>query len=193
MDLNTRQLQAKNTKNLILNSLLDLLNSKSFAQITVKEICDKANISVGGFYHHYRNKYEILIDCQKQYERNFVDNLNIDEIKGNYVAKILFIYTKQIEESAENLNLFFNFFKAQLDYGEKYLLNSDRKMPQLITGLIESAKANNEIDLNKDSFESFNEIAIIVRGILFQTCLCNGKGDIKKLINNLLKPYLESL
>ena len=48
------------TKRLIRDALTDLLEEKSFEEITVKDITDTADINRGTFYLHYDSKYALL-------------------------------------------------------------------------------------------------------------------------------------
>lgn len=41
-------------------TLIDLLNTKSLDEISVRELCNKAGIGRASFYRHYQNKEEIL-------------------------------------------------------------------------------------------------------------------------------------
>lgn len=49
-----------NTKNKIKDSFLSLLEEKKIEKITVKEICERADVTRGTFYAHYENEYDLL-------------------------------------------------------------------------------------------------------------------------------------
>ena len=51
---------ALESKRLIQNALMETLRYKGFQDITVSEICDKANVSRRTFYRHYKNTVEVL-------------------------------------------------------------------------------------------------------------------------------------
>lgn len=48
------------TKHIIQEIFLDLLKQKSLSKITVKEICEKAEINRGTFYKHYADVYDLM-------------------------------------------------------------------------------------------------------------------------------------
>jgi AcrR family transcriptional regulator len=48
------------TKMVIRDSLMELMKNKSILNISVKEICDLADISRSTFYDHYRDQYDLL-------------------------------------------------------------------------------------------------------------------------------------
>ena len=56
----------------IKESFLNLLEKKDISQITVKEICEDADINRATFYSHYTDVYDLL----KKIEDEFLDNVN---------------------------------------------------------------------------------------------------------------------
>ena len=48
------------TRKVIRDAFLDILKEKPVSKITVKEICDQAEINRGTFYKHYRDCYDLL-------------------------------------------------------------------------------------------------------------------------------------
>lgn len=55
-----REQQAQQTYKHIMSTAEDLLKSTSFDELSVNEICEKAGISKGGFYHHFSSKDQLL-------------------------------------------------------------------------------------------------------------------------------------
>lgn len=52
--------RVKFTKMFLKESLIDLLEEKSIFKITIKEICEKADINRATFYAHYSDQYNLL-------------------------------------------------------------------------------------------------------------------------------------
>ena len=48
------------TKKVIRDSLVELLQDKDIHQITVTDICKKADINRGTFYTHYKDAFDLL-------------------------------------------------------------------------------------------------------------------------------------
>ena len=55
--------RVKKTYNLLSDALLRLLQQKSFADLSVLEICDEANVHRATFYKHFVDKYVFLDSC----------------------------------------------------------------------------------------------------------------------------------
>ena len=67
------------TKRNLKNTLIELLNEKTFEQVTVKEICERSQTSRITFYTHFADKYELLDSIFQEYlafARNEYADLN---------------------------------------------------------------------------------------------------------------------
>lgn len=54
------------TRKVITDTFLDLLSEKPFEKITVKEICEIADVNRGTFYGHYKDTYDLLEQVQQE-------------------------------------------------------------------------------------------------------------------------------
>ena len=67
-------LRIQKTYAALTRAFIDLLNAKSFEQITVKELCDAAMVRTATFYNHFSDKYEfadyVIRDLLQRYHRN---------------------------------------------------------------------------------------------------------------------------
>lgn len=64
--------RVKYTKMVIKQSFIKLLKQKPISAISIKEICEDADINRATFYAHYKNQYGLL---------NCIENETIDDIK----------------------------------------------------------------------------------------------------------------
>ena len=55
-----RRLQAQQTQQAILEAAMVLSRENSFDKVSVRDICQKAGITTGAFYHHFRSMEELL-------------------------------------------------------------------------------------------------------------------------------------
>ncbi|TFE01546.1 TetR/AcrR family transcriptional regulator [Jeotgalibacillus salarius] len=61
-----QDLRVKKTKKAIRHALLRLVDKKTFARISVSDICDEAEINRGTFYLHYTDKFDLLEKIQQE-------------------------------------------------------------------------------------------------------------------------------
>ena len=55
-----RKEQAQKTETTILNAALELMRTDGFEAVTVRDICTRAGITTGAFYHHFKSKEELF-------------------------------------------------------------------------------------------------------------------------------------
>lgn len=72
--MNKRQIQREGTLGLIYETVNQLVREKGFDEMRIKDICQRAGISTGAFYHHFASKQDIL------YERYRASNLLVEDL-----------------------------------------------------------------------------------------------------------------
>ena len=80
------------TKMLLRESLIDLMHKKSVNKITIKEICEQAQLNRSTFYLHYADQFALLDDIKQEMiekTKEFLDNIDskIDSI--SYIITLL--------------------------------------------------------------------------------------------------------
>lgn len=92
--------RVKYTKMVIKESFIKLLERKDISKITIKEICEDADINRATFYAHYSDQYDLL----RKIEKELLDNINthiaeLDKKNSNVdtvlVAEKIFEYIKE--------------------------------------------------------------------------------------------------
>ena len=58
--MTNREQQAQQTYEHILHIAEELLATSSYEELSISEICEKAGVSKGGFYHHFPSKDQII-------------------------------------------------------------------------------------------------------------------------------------
>ncbi|KAF0196192.1 MAG: TetR family transcriptional regulator [Bacillota bacterium] len=92
--------RVKYTKMVLKESFIKLLEKKDISQISIKEICEDADINRTTFYAHYSDQYDLL----RKIENELLDNIgaHLDQIDGNInavaLAEKIFDYLKENAE-----------------------------------------------------------------------------------------------
>ena len=92
------------TKNLIYNTLIELMKDKTFEEIKVSDICNKALINRSTFYSHYEDKYDLLVDFINSLKNEFISEINKNNNNLNvkeYYIELIKIFLNHIEERKE--------------------------------------------------------------------------------------------
>ena len=64
------------TNKALYEALLLLMKEKTFEEIKVSDICNKALINRSTFYAHYEDKYELLVEFINDLKSNFTNELD---------------------------------------------------------------------------------------------------------------------
>lgn len=92
------------TRTLLVNTMLELLRSKSFAKITVNDICDAAMVSRSTFYTHFEDKYSLLNTAMDKMIERLNREIESADMAKNPNAMLAAIY----KESKLFKNIFIN-------------------------------------------------------------------------------------
>lgn len=75
--------RVRKTKEVLKKSLITLMKDKSINSITVKELCEKADINRGTFYLHYKDVFHMLEEIEKELYQEFQDKILSHEISSD--------------------------------------------------------------------------------------------------------------
>lgn len=97
--------RTKVTKMLLKSSLIELMHEKSISQITIREICDAADLNRSTFYLHYTDQFALLSDIENEIMENTFEYLkdvgsNLDTL--TYIETFLH-YVKKNQDIFETL------------------------------------------------------------------------------------------
>lgn len=95
--------QSERSKKWIIEALFDLLKTKSFHEITVKDLTDKAGVARLTFYRNFETKEDVLA---MHYEYLFSDYLsNLDSIKSENAADTLTICFEYWKKNRQHIKV----------------------------------------------------------------------------------------
>lgn len=89
--------RVKMTKLFLKESLIDLLEEKSIFKITIKEICQRADVNRATFYAHYSDQHKLLESIEEEYIEKILNDMNQDKMNPDnayplVIDILLFIY-----------------------------------------------------------------------------------------------------
>ncbi|MDR0320947.1 MAG: TetR/AcrR family transcriptional regulator C-terminal domain-containing protein [Treponema sp.] len=79
------------TKMVLRNSLTELMKEKSILRISIKDICELADISRSTFYAHYKDQYDLLQHIQEETIANIeklLEKYNEDDSKSGIIGML---------------------------------------------------------------------------------------------------------
>ncbi|MGN6711513.1 TetR/AcrR family transcriptional regulator [Anaerocolumna jejuensis] len=183
-----RKQQAIETKERIFKCAVALFGQYSYENVTVNDICQAAQVSIGAFYHHFKNKECILNEGY----RLFDDQLEAawdDGHPDNDLEAIRFLVAGQMKSMQQMGALAASqYFKNQLTYEEKYILNKDRFFYRTIYEAVQGEIASE--NLFGEARSITEDILSNCRGIIYDWCLHEGSYDLLQKGERVLEMVL---
>jgi AcrR family transcriptional regulator len=130
--------RAKYTKMVLEESLITLMEKKDISKITIKEICEKADINRSTFYAHYRDQYDLL----RKIENKFLAAIQayLENFDKKYTEDIVLITEKIFQYIRKNARI------CRLLLSERGDFTFQKKIMKLVYDLIISEiTGNNKI------------------------------------------------
>lgn len=81
--------RVKITKLLLKKSLIDLLYQKNINKITIKELCEMADLNRSTFYAHYTDAYDLLDNIKDAYMKNIIKEVPIMKLKYSHSDMVI--------------------------------------------------------------------------------------------------------
>ncbi|HSQ90144.1 TetR/AcrR family transcriptional regulator [Romboutsia sp.] len=178
-NLTKRQAQAIETKKQILETSMKLISEYGYDNVKISQICKEVGISVGGFYHHFKSKEDIIIEVYKEFDfllENYINN-NLNE--ECYIDKIISIILYQVSYAKKKgVDILKQVYKAQLYEGTEFFISDERKLSQILKNTIQCGQDNNEIIKEFTATQIKDQLLRFSRGILYDWCIHNGDYDL---------------
>ncbi|WP_068675499.1 TetR/AcrR family transcriptional regulator [Oceanobacillus sp. Castelsardo] len=128
----------KYTRMVLKDSLIKLLKEKQISQITVKEVCELADINRSTFYSHYRDHFDLLYQIEEEIIEDMNEylsqyNFTKEEESVKMTAKLLeYIASKRdICQTLLHENGDTTFQKRVMNVAHRFLMKSWKDMINL--------------------------------------------------------------
>ncbi|UJL45336.1 TetR/AcrR family transcriptional regulator C-terminal domain-containing protein [Virgibacillus sp. NKC19-16] len=170
----------KYTRKVLKDSLINLLKTKQISSITVKEICEQADINRSTFYTHYSDHFALL----EQIEEEIIADLN------TYLNQYNF---EQEEEALQMTEKLLEYVASKYDVCQTLLNeNADHSFERRVmevarTFIIKSWMSNNEADPEFGEYAS----TFVVSGSIYviKHWLANNMDQSTKQIARLINSF----
>ena len=163
----TRKEQAEMTRTKILDVCRKLLKEHTYEEISITDICEEAQISVGAFYHHFISKDSIVVELYRDIDTTFEEEV-FPVLEKYPAAEAVMLYLDKMGEYAEIYGIDFitNLYKAQMNHGNEFFVSDDRGLPQMLLKLIKRAIENREMKEDTDAEQLLKDLLVITRGVI---------------------------
>lgn len=193
-EISKQQLKSIETKGRIFRAAKEILKHEGYEALSIKNICTKANVSNGSFYHHFKTKDDLLsyyIEEQPSIDPELLKLPKDKETVKAVIVRIYLNYAKYCEELGVEFISSYYTPKNQSLNPETW---ASRSYPiVIVTDYLQNALNHNIIHLKYSLDEVTTDIRLIMTGNIFEWSLKNGTIDIQKNIRRNLESYLNGI
>jgi AcrR family transcriptional regulator len=177
------------TKELVYKAALALMEEKGYRGATIRDICNRANVSVGTFYCYFATKSDVIREIYLSGDEFFLKSV-----------------TPQLEEKScyEQLRLFVRYYALiNLETGidaVKVLFNPDnewfrqiRPMQSVLEEIIGRGQASGELRATPEPAQLVEYFFDLLRGICYNWCVYDGGFDLEDRMAGSLRLVFDGL
>ena len=113
----------KYTKMVLKQALLELMSGKPINQITIKELCDLADVNRGTFYKHYNDQYDLLRQIQNELDSEIKSTIEKNLAGAPSSSKIITEIIRCIAEQSSLCKILFSKY-GDADFLKKIMYNA---------------------------------------------------------------------
>lgn len=178
----------KYTRMVLKESLMDLLKNKPISNITIKEICELADINRSTFYSHYSSQYDLLNAIEEEFIEDMTATLN------------QYNFSKE-EEALKMTEKILEYIAKKRDVCQTLLSeNSDihfQKKGMMITQEFIFKNWISDSQLDRETFEYINIFVVSGSIYVIKNWVENGMDktprEMAEIINNFINRGLSNI
>ncbi len=192
------QQRSEQTRKQILDSALALFSQKGYAATSVAQVCDRAQVSKGAFYHHFETKQALFLELLESWLSRVDRTLDQSRWEMKDVPQGLKRMANAtgwvMREADENLPMFLEFWsQARLDpVIWKATISPYRRYHQYFTSMIEEGVAEGSLRRIEPQLGAWVIVCFSV-GLLLQCVLDPHAEDWGKIASQGMQVLLDGL
>lgn len=192
--LSKQQQKSKETKDKIFRAAKEIMQKHGYEELSIKNICERAGVSNGSFYHHFKTKDDLLSYYIEDQPAMDIDRLtepsSVEDVKET-IIQVYLNYARYCEELGVD---FISNYYTPKNQALNPTIRTERPYPivtveQYLRRAITSGILNE--DLNLDAITT--DIRMLIIGNVFEWCLHHGDTDFAGNIRRSFTSYLDSI
>ena len=178
----------------IIDATVQILSTEGAEALTIRRVCQEADVSNGTFYHYFQNKDDLLMYFVKDtLFGDFEIKTPPDDITGRILELYLHLVRKYQSMGKEFMKSFYSTGNTALS---AYMGETEGKFVEgtiMERSEIEMCEAQRRgiITLDCDIHQICADICTIVKGCVFEWCLEDGQMDVEATLSRLIENYMQ--
>lgn len=186
-----RQQQAAKSKRKIAKTAIALFRKHGYNNVTINDICRKAGVSVGTFYHYFETKGAVFKPVMDDIEGGLFDYLAASGDQAAYLPAIhdfiVYFVKSHLVVEIDELTIWLS--PEFRTIGE----SAGAKTFAALRQLIDDGQRAGEISTALPSETIAHQLFVGGKGILYDWCLHDGTYDLMQCVENYCALMLRAL
>ncbi len=183
-------------KKKIIETVTEMIKKYGADYVTVRKVCETADVSVGTFYYYFKDKDDLMMFFLRESLFPESDKIQLTTPYSDISGRICELYMRLINQY---IKLGENFMKKFYTSGNRSLsAYMEEQNGKFLNGTIMArseeemliAVKNKNIKSDANIHLMCQDICTIVKGCVFEWCLSGEKFNIEKTIKRIIKNYL---
>jgi len=188
----SRAEQAMKTRQRLFDAAYQLLQEMPFEEVTIRDIVQKAGVSIGTFYLYFAGKLDVYYETFVIADEYFVSTVRPMLTKATALENLLLYFDQYAIYSAEYTSL--RLTKLIFNPNNTcFLRTGGEGMGSVLHGIVGQGLQNGELDaaLSAEHIETF--LMDAVRGLVYNWCLRDGTFDLKAAMHQYILLLYKSI
>ena len=166
--------KAQRTREHLLDTSLEMMQKNGYQSVTVRDICAKADVSIGTFYSYFPSKTDLFLDIYKRADDYFTDTVAVKIQGSNAKERIVdfFAYYAQlnVDTGVDLIGVLYN--------PENSWFTKKRPMQKVLADIVSAGFARKELVSEMPEAQIVDYLFTIARGCSYNWCINGGKTDL---------------
>lgn len=182
------------TRENLYQAIIELAKEKEYDKITIRDICAKAEVSIGSFYHHFHSKEELAVQAYYRVDR--LINEDFCEMSEKYTAEeyLYLVLKSYITYVSQEIGMLVRvYYKLVMDETSVSAFDPDRLYYKTLMKVLELCGEEDVIQ-KQENYHELTEYCIrFIRGLIFDWSLQKGDYDLVERFEKDYKLFINGL
>lgn len=185
--------EENNSQRKIIDAAIAIIREQGAGSVTVRNVCSKAGLSIGTFYHFFKDKDDLMMYFLK--ETSF-DSFVLEKPLSCIADRVSELYMCLISRYQElGIDFMKSFYSTDNHSLSSYMGEVDGSFePDTVMARCEKelseARKKGYIKEDADLHHISKDICTIVKGCVFEWCLNNGQTDVEAILYRIVHNYM---
>ena len=173
--------QGRETRLRIFSAALTLVNERGYEGTTIPLVCEKAGVSVGTFYHHFRSKSDILLAYVRDESESLLAYYSSLDDLPRIDALLLCVRRFFGYYSTKGRSFVSSFLSILLSEGVRWFDPRELSLQYIVRDCLERGVATGEFNGGRNADEALALATGLVWDLSCSWCIDGGPAELAEL------------